>query len=196
MFLLNHFMSQTREFAHYQYYCIHRRSRLMHNREQKRDHSNTKSFFIENLSKNVIFRKNEIILTRSLSLLIEVRIRNFSSKIIRTRNLSSMKFVFEDVLVFEFNLIFASLLDRIEMIWRITIIVIFAFDRFELIELFAKIVASTRTIAFEVSLSTIFRIVWTSRSHRRILLSKRSNWDFDDIMIKVSCELVSLQKLS
>ena len=37
-------------------------------------------------------------------------------------------------------LIFAFLLDRIEMTWRIIIIVIFAFDKFELIETSAKIV--------------------------------------------------------
>ena len=61
----------TRESLHYSILMsfIHRWSRLMHILEQKRDHSNTKSFSIENLSKNVIFRKNEIILTRSLSLL-------------------------------------------------------------------------------------------------------------------------------
>ena len=33
------FIDQTREFAHYQYYYIHRRSRLMHNREQQKNHS-------------------------------------------------------------------------------------------------------------------------------------------------------------
>ena len=66
MFLLSHFIDQTREFAHHQYCYTHRRSRLMHNREQKRNHSNTKFFSIENLSKNVIF-KNEIIRIRSFS---------------------------------------------------------------------------------------------------------------------------------
>ena len=39
MLLLNHLMNQTREFAHYQYYCTHRRSRLMHSREHQEDHS-------------------------------------------------------------------------------------------------------------------------------------------------------------
>ena len=42
-------------------------SRLMHIFEQKRNHSNTKSFSIEIFSKNVIFKKNEIIRTRNFS---------------------------------------------------------------------------------------------------------------------------------
>ena len=77
MFLLNHFMNQTREFAHYQYYYyyIHRRLRLMHSREQKRNHSNTKSFSIEDFFENVIFKKNEIIHKANFSLS-EIRIRN------------------------------------------------------------------------------------------------------------------------
>ena len=77
MFLLNHFMNQIRKFAHYQYYYyyIHRRSRLMHNRKQKRNHSNTKFFSIENFFENVIFKKNEIIYKINFSLL-KIRIRN------------------------------------------------------------------------------------------------------------------------
>ena len=38
------FIDQTREFAHYQYYYIHRQSRLMHNRKQQKNHSKNCSF--------------------------------------------------------------------------------------------------------------------------------------------------------
>ena len=140
MLLLSHPMGQTRGFAHYQYYYTHRRPRLVHNREQERDHPNTGSFSIEDLPKDVIFRKNEITLIRGLSLLIGVRIRNSPSKITRARGLSSMELVPEGVLAPGFGLIFASLLGRTEMTWRITIAVTSASDRLELIETSAETV--------------------------------------------------------
>ena len=63
------------------------------------------------------------------------------SKLIRTRDtcFSRKLFVKRNFLIWFLH----RCLNRIEMIWKITIVVIFAFDRLELIETFAKIVADT-----------------------------------------------------
>ena len=141
MFLLNHFMNQIRKFAHYQYYYyyIHRRSRLMHNRKQKRNHSNTKFFlywkFLEkynfqterNHSNTKYFFVNKSLHSQFF----------FDLKFIRTRNIFFRLIwnSFEhELFVFCFDLISTFLFDHIEMIWKIIIVVIFAFDKFDLIE--------------------------------------------------------------
>ena len=63
-------------------------------------------------------------------------------KFIRTRNICfCWKFFVKRN--FSFDLIIACCLNCIEMIWKNIIIVIFAFDKFELIEIFAKIVTNT-----------------------------------------------------
>ena len=157
-FLLSHSMSQTREFAHYQYYFIDdhvwytienvRTKSFEHeiffyffywkflekrNLQTKRNHSSTKYFFVVKNSISQLFFENH---PSTKSFFNETRIRKR--------------------ICFWIWFDFASLFDRIEMI------------RLKLIELFAKIVA----IASKWRLLLKFfsqwfsnQIVWTNRSH-------------------------------
>ena len=74
-----------------------------------------------------------------------IRKINFSlSKVERILYFSLTWNSFEhEIFAFRFDLISTSLFDFIEMTWRNIIIVIFAFSKFELIETFAKIVATS-----------------------------------------------------
>ena len=112
------FIDQIRKFAHYQYYYIHQRSRLMHNRKQQKNHSKNCSFFFNEIIRKINFSLSEI--SRKMC--------SFSLKITRK---------IYDFLIWSLH----CCLNRIEMIWKIIVIVIFSFNKFELIDLFAKIVA-------------------------------------------------------
>ena len=176
-FCRNHFMNQTRKFAHYQYYYIYRRSRLMHNRKQNRNHPNTKFFSIENFSKDVIFRQNEIIRTRNFSRCYEF---DFATFFVTWNSFEHELFAFWCVSHQTIWFDFASLFERIDMIW------------------------------FEKSLSSWFSHLANSNWSKRLQKSTdafffqwffdqvvyRVCWNFDDIMIEISCEFVTLQKSS
>ena len=121
---------------------------------------------IENLERNEIFywtiiSSREIFcVSYNFSLMkITRRIHNFFVDMIWS-SLEHEMFVsivrsFSKNLWFHYDL--TSALLRIQMIWKNTIVVIFAFDKFELIETFAKIVAKRQTDdCFEISM-----ILWS-----------------------------------
>ena len=97
---------------------IYRRSRLMHNRKQKRNHSNTKYFLVvRNSNSQLFFLISKFIRTRDICFSSNLW-NSFEHEIFVSRLIWFQHFCF----------------DRIEMIWKIIIVVIFASDRLELIE--------------------------------------------------------------
>ena len=192
MFLFNHFLNQTRKFAHYQYYYIHWQSRLMHNRKQKRNHfeklisrcQKSIEFFISLLIWNSF--EHELFVFRSLIW------SSFEHELFVSRLIWFQHFCLITSKWFDFCIFVWSY--RNDLIWKIIIIVILTFDKFKLIKLFAKIVANTKTIVFEVFFQRFSKSFEQIVRIAEFLLMKRNDWDFDDIIIKVFCELVVLQK--
>ena len=107
------FCWSTKKSMHTQYYCL---------------------LLIDDHVWCTIENKNEIIRKINFSLSEIERILYFSL------TWSSLE---HEIFAFRFDLISTSLLDFIKIIWKNIIIVIFAFSKFELIETFAKIVATS-----------------------------------------------------
>ena len=134
-------------------YYIYRRSRLMHNRKQKRNYFEK---LISRCQKSIEF------------------FTFFDLKLIRTRNI-----------VFRFLIWFLHCcLNSYRKTWKIIMIVTFAFSKFELIERLQKSSQNVKlTIVFEFFFSDFFH--W---------FACRVCWNFDDIIIRIFCEFVALQK--
>ena len=171
MFLLSHFIDQTREFAHYQYYYTHRWSRLMHNREQN-EIIRTRSFFrCQKFEYATLLRRS---FEHEIFFLVLLKIHSSTSYLL-----------FDAYHIKRFDFCMSAWSHRNDLIWKIIIVVIFAFDRLELFDLFAEIVATTsdwRLLLKSFSQWFSDQIVWTNRSHHRIFAAETKRLRFSMIL--------------